>query len=190
MGTVYDGISTTLRGWLEEQPMFFVATAPLAADGLLNLSPKGTRGTFRVVDEHTVAYLDLTGSGIETVAHLRENGRICMMFCAFDGRPTIVRLHGTGAVLALDDPGFDDALAAFGEPGTSRRHGARSVITVAVDRVSDSCGFAVPRMDYREERDILDLALAKKSPEAMRAYHRDRNAESLDGLPGLPGLRG
>ncbi|GAA4551611.1 pyridoxamine 5'-phosphate oxidase family protein [Pseudonocardia xishanensis] len=187
MSKVYDGVSGKLGRWLEEQPVFFVATAPLAADGLVNLSPKGTRGTFRVVDEHTVAYLDLTGSGIETVAHLRENGRICVMFCAFDGRPTIVRLHGTGSVLALGEPGFDEALAAFGEPGTSRRHGARSVITVALDRVSDSCGFAVPRMDLREERDVLDLALAKKSPEVMATYHRERNGTSLDGLPGLRG---
>lgn len=186
MGKVYDGISVTLGAWLEEQPMFFVGTAPLAADGLVNLSPKGTRGTFRVVDAHRVAYVDLTGSGIETVAHLRENGRICVMFCAFEGRPNIVRLHGTGSVLAVGEPGFDEALAAFGEPGTSRRHGARSVITVAVDRVSDSCGYSVPRMDYREERDILDLSHAKKSPELMDTYHRERNGASLDGLPGLP----
>jgi hypothetical protein len=185
MGKVYDGISAKLGAWLEAQPVFFVATAPLSAEGLVNLSPKGTGGTFRVVDEHTVAYLDLTGSGIETVAHVRENGRICVMFCAFDGRPTIVRLHGTGSVLTPDDPGFDEALAAFGEAGTSRRHGARSVITVAVHRVSDSCGYAVPRMDLVAEREVLDLAHAKKPPEVMAAYRRDRNAESLDGLRGL-----
>jgi hypothetical protein len=185
MGKVYDGISDRLRGWLEEQPVFFVGTAPLAEDGLVNLSPKGTRGTFRVVDAHTVAYLDLTGSGVETIAHLRENGRICVMFCAFDGRPNIVRLHGTGSVLALDEPGFDEAVAAFGEPGTSRLHGARSVITVAVERVSDSCGYAVPRMDFVDERNVLDLSHAKKSPQVMAAYQREKNAESLDGLPGL-----
>ncbi|SDF34443.1 pyridoxamine 5'-phosphate oxidase family protein [Pseudonocardia oroxyli] len=185
MTTVHDGISDRLRGWLEEQPVFFVGTAPLSGDGLINLSPKGTRGTFRVVDAHTVAYLDLTGSGVETIAHLRENGRICVMFCAFDGRPTIVRLHGTGSVLARDEPGFAEALAAFGEPGTSRRHGARSVITVAVQRVADSCGYAVPRMDLVEERNVLDLAHAKKSPQVMVDYHREKNARSLDGLPGL-----
>ena len=96
MATIYDGIDAELAAWIEKQPVFFVATAPLAADGLVNLSPKGTSGTFRVVDAHTFAYLDITGSGVETVAHLRENGRICVMFCSFDRRPTIVRLHGTG----------------------------------------------------------------------------------------------
>ena len=96
MGKVYDGIDPKMAAWIERQPVFFVATAPLAADGLVNLSPKGTIGTFRMVDERTFAYLDITGSGVETIAHLRENGRICVMFCAFDGKPTIVRLHGTG----------------------------------------------------------------------------------------------
>ncbi|MCW0214547.1 MAG: pyridoxamine 5'-phosphate oxidase family protein [Pseudonocardia sp.] len=185
MGNVYDDISPRLRGWLEQQPVFFVGTAPLSGDGLVNLSPKGTRGTFRVVDAHTIAYLDLTGSGIETVAHVRENGRICVMFCAFDGKPTVVRLHGRGSVVGVGEPGFDEAVAAFGEAGTSRTHSARSVITVDVDRVSDSCGFAVPRMDLVEERDVLDRALATKSPEQMVEYHRTRNGESLDGLPGL-----
>lgn len=185
MSTVYEGITPALAAWLERQPVFFVGTAPLAADGLVNVSPKGTRGTFRVLDAHTVAYLDLTGSGIETVAHVRENGRICLMFCAFEGRPTILRLHGTGRVVALGDPGFAEAVAGFGEAGTSRLHGARAVVTVAVTRVADSCGFAVPRMDLVEERDILDKALAKKSPEQMEKYHRTRNGVSLDGLPGL-----
>jgi hypothetical protein len=187
MGKVYDGISDRLAAWLAEQPVFFVGTAPLSADGLVNLSPKGTRGTFRVVDAHTVAYLDLTGSGIETVAHLRENGRICVMFCAFDGKPTIVRLHGTGRVLSFDEPGFAEAVAGFGEAGTERMHGARSVITVDVARVSDSCGFAVPRMDLVQERNVLDRALARKSAESLVAYHRTRNGQSLDGLPGLAG---
>jgi len=185
MGKVHDDIGPELQAFLERQPMFFVATAPLTPDGHVNVSPKGLDGTFAVLDPRRVAYLDLTGSGIETVAHVRENGRICVMFCAFDGRPTIVRLHGTGSVLTPDDPGFDEALAAFGEAGTSRRHGARSVITVAVHRVSDSCGYAVPRMDLVAEREVLDLAHAKKSPEVMAAYRRDRNAESLDGLRGL-----
>lgn len=185
VSTVYDGITPKLWEWLERQPVFFVGTAPLAGDGLINLSPKGTRGTFRVLDAHTVTYLDLTGSGIETVAHVRENGRICLMFCAFEGRPTILRLHGTARVVAVGEPGFEEALAGFGEPGTSRRHGARSVVTVDVTRVADSCGFAVPRMDLVEERDILDKALAKKSPEQMVEYHRTRNDVSLDGLPGL-----
>ena len=109
MATVFDGIDDRLAAWIEAQPMFFVATAPLAADGLVNLSPKGTIGTFRVVDEHTFAYLDITGSGVETIAHLRENGRVCVMFCAFDGKPNIVRLHGTGRALLAGTPEFDES---------------------------------------------------------------------------------
>ena len=115
MAKVHDGIDADMAAWIAQQPLFFVATAPLAADGLVNLSPKGETGTFRVVDAHTFAYLDLTGSGIETVAHLRENGRVCVMFCAFDGKPKIVRLHGAGRVVTAEDPGFEEALAGFGE---------------------------------------------------------------------------
>jgi predicted pyridoxine 5'-phosphate oxidase superfamily flavin-nucleotide-binding protein len=185
MAKVHDGISGRLREFIEAQPVFFVGTAPLDPDGLVNLSPKGTRGTFRVVDEHTFAYLDITGSGIETVAHLRENGRICVMFCAFEGPPNIVRLHGTGRVLAACDPGFDDAVAGFGEAGTSRRMQSRAVITVDVARVADACGYAVPHMAYREERTLLDRWADDKTPGDLEAYHAKKNAESIDGLPGL-----
>lgn len=185
MARVYDSIDARMSAWIAGQPMFFVATAPLAGDGLLNLSPKGTRGTFRVVDEHTFAYLDLTGSGIETVAHLRENGRICVMFCAFDGGPKIVRLHGTGRVLLAGDPGFDDAVAGFGEAGTARRAQSRAVVTVDVRRVADACGYAVPQMDLVEERGILDAWADSRGPDKIAAYHAARNGESLDGLPGL-----
>jgi predicted pyridoxine 5'-phosphate oxidase superfamily flavin-nucleotide-binding protein len=189
MAKVYDGISDRLREFIEAQPVFFVGTAPLDPDGLVNLSPKGTRGTFRVVDEHTFAYLDITGSGIETVAHLRENGRICVMFCAFEGPPNIVRLHGTGRVLAVGDPGFDEAVAEFGEAGTSRRLQLRAVITVDVARVADSCGFSVPFMEYREERTLLDRWADNKTPADLGAYHAKKNATSLDDLPGLPGVQ-
>src|SRR4051794_2146967 len=123
MATVYDGIDPAMAAWIQAQPMFFVATAPLAADGLVNLSPKGTRGTFRVLDERTFAYLDITGSGVETIAHLRENGRICVMFCAFDGKPKIVRLHGTGRAVTPGDPGFEEMLAGFGGGGEGGRGG-------------------------------------------------------------------
>ncbi len=156
MGKVYDGVDAGMAAWIERQPVFFVATAPLAGDGLVNLSPKGTIGTFRVVDEHTFAYLDITGSGVETVAHLRENGRVCVMFCAFDGRPNIIRLHGTGRAVLPGDPAFDAALAPFGEAAASRRPYLRSVVVVDVTRVSDSCGYAVPRMELVEERETLD----------------------------------
>ncbi|MHA6793292.1 pyridoxamine 5'-phosphate oxidase family protein [Pseudonocardia bannensis] len=186
MAKVYDGISPKLAAWIEAQPMFFVATAPLSADGFVNVSPKGTTGTFRVLGERTFAYVDITGSGVETLAHLRENGRICVMFCAFDGPPNIVRLHGSGRVVINGEPGFDAALERFGEAGTSRRVQTRSVITVDVTRVSDSCGFAVPAMDLRAERDLLDSWAVGKTPEMLDAYHAKKNATSLDGLPGVP----
>jgi hypothetical protein len=186
MAHVYEGIDARLATWIEAQPLFFVSTAPLAADGLVNVSPKGTRGTFRVLDEHTFAYLDLTGSGVETIAHLRENGRICVMFCAFDGGPKIVRLHGTGRVTFAVDAGFAAAVGPFGAAAESRRPQSRAVITVDVTRVADACGYAVPKMDLVEERDILDAWAGARGPEKIAAYHATRNATSLDGLPGLP----
>jgi hypothetical protein len=169
MARVYDEITDHLRGWVARQSMFFVATAPLAADGMVNVSPKGTRGTFRVVDAHTFAYVDLTGSGIETVAHLRENGRICVMFCAFDGPPRIVRLHGRGEVLAAEDPG----------------DGVRGAIRVHVDRVSDSCGYGVPLMEYVGERPQREAWLANKGADGVREYVGEKNAVSIDGLRAL-----
>jgi hypothetical protein len=186
MGKVYDGIDPRMAAWIGRQPVFFVATAPLAADGLVNLSPKGTIGTFRVVDEHTFAYLDITGSGVETVAHLRENGRICVMFCAFDGRPNIIRLHGTGRPVLTDDPGFDELLAGFGAAAELRRRYVRGVIVVDVARVSDSCGYAVPRMDLVEERETLDVYWQSRDDGRIARYHAEKNTASLDGLPGLP----
>ena len=185
MAKIYDGIDAPMAAWIERQPVFFVATAPLAAEGLVNLSPKGTIGTFRVVDAHTFAYLDITGSGIETVAHLRENGRVCVMFCSFDRRPTIVRLHGTGRAVLVGDPAFEAELAAFGESAESRRPYLRAVIVVDVARVSDSCGYAVPRMELVEERETLDRVWRARDDERIATYHAERNATSLDGLRGL-----
>lgn len=185
MAKVYDDIDAKTAAWIEAQPLFFVATAPLATDGLVNLSPKGTRGTFRVLDGHTFTYLDLTGSGVETVAHLRENGRICVMLCAFDGGPRIVRLHGTGRALLADAPGFDAAASVFGEAATSRRPQARAVVVVDVTRVADACGYAVPRMELVEERGILDAWADTRGPDTIARYHAERNARSLDGLPAL-----
>lgn len=190
MAKIYDDIDERMTAWIDDQPMFFVATAPLDGDGLVNLSPKGTVGTFRVVDRLTFAYLDLTGSGVETIAHLRENGRICVMFCAFDGGPRIVRLHGTGRVVFAADPGFDEELAAFGEAGECRRPQTRAVITVDVTRVADACGYAVPRMELVEERGILDAWSDTRGPEKLAAYRSTRNAESIEGLPGLPAPAG
>jgi predicted pyridoxine 5'-phosphate oxidase superfamily flavin-nucleotide-binding protein len=182
---VYPGVDAEMAAWIERQPVFFVSTAPLSADGLVNVSPKGGAGTFRVVDDHTFAYLDISGSGIETVAHLQENGRICVMFCSFDRRPTIVRLHGTGHAVRRDDPGFDAALAGFGEAATSRRPYLRAVVVVDVVRVSDSCGYAVPRMELVEERETLDRVWRTRDDDRIARYHAEKNTASLDGLPGL-----
>ena len=183
MAKVFERIDDQLAAWLTAQPMFVVATAPMAGDGLINASPKGGCGTFAVLGPTAVAYLDLTGSGVETVAHLRENGRIVLMFMAFDGRPQIVRLHGRGRVVVPGDAEFVDLVQRF-----PRNPGTRSVIVIDVDRIADSCGYAVPRMDYIADRDVLDLWSQKKGPEGLVAYRAERNAVSLDGLPGLPGL--
>ncbi len=189
MATVFDGIDAGMAAWIEAQPIFFVATAPLDGDGLVNVSPKGTMGTFRVLDDHTFAYLDIFGSGVETIAHLRENGRICVMLCAFDGRPQIVRLHGSGRAVQVGEPGFDSALAGFGDAGASRRAYVRAVIVVDVARVSDSCGYAVPRMGLVEERETLDAVWRSRDAERVAAYAAERNATSLGGLPGLTAQR-
>ena len=143
MGKEYDGIDPELQSFIGRQHVFLVGTAPTAVDGHLNLSPKGL-DTFRILGTRTVAYLDLTGSGIETVAHLRENGRITIMFCAFEGRPLILRLQGRGRVVEPGDADWDGLFARFAE-----YPGVRSVIVVEVERVSSSCGFAVPLYEYQ-----------------------------------------
>ncbi len=176
------GISDELGAWMSDQPVFFVATGPLSPDGHLNCSPKGNRDEFRVLDEHTVAYLDQTGSGVETIAHLRENGRIVVMMCAFVGPPRIVRLHGRGHVVARDEPGFADVAHHF--PG-ARGVGARSVVVIEVERVSDSCGYGVPFMTFDSHRPTMDQWSNRKGDEGIRAYWSDKNRRSIDGLEGL-----
>ena len=168
MGKVYDRIDAKLAGWIGRQRLFFVATAP-AHGGRVNVSPKGPIGSFRIVDEQTIEYDDHVGSGAETVAHLRDNGRICVMFCAFDGPPRIVRLHGSGELVAAPDP----------------VDGVRGTIRVHVERISDSCGYGVPLMDYAGERPQRDAWLAKKGADGLRAYVAEKNATSIDGLPAL-----
>lgn len=162
--------------------MFFVGTAPAALDGHVNISPKGHADTFAILDEHTVAYLDLTGSGAETIAHLRENGRIVVMFCAFEGPPQIVRLHGRGRVVTPTDPQWPALADRF-----PRRRGSRAVIVVHVQRIARSCGFAVPAYAYHGDRDVLESWAAGKSDGQLAAYRADKNAVSIDGLPGLDG---
>jgi hypothetical protein len=186
MSQVYEGIDAAMASWIEAQPVFFVATAPLAGDGLVNLSPKGTMGTFRVLDDHTFAYLDILASGVETIAHLQENGRVCVMLCAFDGKPNVVRLHGTGRAVLTDHPEFEALLARFGEAGTERLRYLRGVIVVDVTRVSDSCGYAVPKMALVGEREALDATWRSRDDDAVATYKVERNAKSLDGLDGLP----
>jgi hypothetical protein len=167
MGREYAAIDDRMAEFLAAQPVFFVATAPLAADGLL--------------DPSTVAYLDLTGSGVETLAHLRENGRIVVMFCAFAGPPRIVRLHGRGKAVLPGDDRFDGLVDAF-----PSHPGIRSVVRVDVHRIADSCGYGVPVMRYERDRSQLDEWAERKGEEGIARYQADKNAVSLDGLPGLP----
>jgi hypothetical protein len=182
MGKTYERIDDRLREWILAQPVVFVATAPLDGDGHVNVSPKGGHGTVAVLDEATVAYLDFTGSGVETIAHLRENGRITLMWCAFSGPPKIVRVQGSGSAVLRTDPSWAPLAGRFprsGEPGV------RSIVVVRAERISDSCGYGVPLMELQGDRDLLDRWAEKKGRDGVVAYQRTRNAESIDGLPGL-----
>jgi hypothetical protein len=184
MGKRFAELDDDLRAFIARQRVFFVATAPLAADGHVNLSPKGL-DTFRVLGPTTVAYLDLTGSGVETIAHLRENGRLTVMFCAFEGRPRILRLYGRARAVEPMDAGWAAVVAPFPEFA-----GVRSVIVLEVDRIADSCGYAVPRYEYVGDRDQLTEWCDKKGPEGVHRYQTEKNRTSLDGLPGLRGVSG
>jgi hypothetical protein len=179
MGKTYATIDAGLAAFIATQHMFFVATAPASTDGHINLSPKGL-DTFAILDPTTVAYLDLTGSGIETVAHLRENGRMVIMFCAFEGLPKILRLHGSGEFIAVDDARFDELRAKF-----PPLEGTRGIIRVALDRIADSCGYAVPLYRYEGDRSQLIEWTQRKGPEGVVQYRVEKNRTSIDGLPGL-----
>jgi len=176
MGRVYKEISSELAECIGRQKMFFVGTSPLSESGSVNISPKGY-DTFRIVDSQTVAYLDLTGSGAETIAHLRENGRITFMWCSFEGPPRIVRIHARGKVVSADDVSFQ---GVFDE-----MPGARSIIVATAERVSDSCGYSVPVMKYEEERSRLREWADNKSEEELNDYWKEKNSASIDGLPAL-----
>lgn len=181
MGRTYDAIDDRIADFIVRQPVFFVATAPLAADGHVNCSPKGTRENLVLMGKHQVAYQDMTGSGAETIAHLRENGRIVMMFCAFEGPPRIVRLHGKGRAVLPADPDFTDLAARL--PG---HLSTRAVISVDVERISDSCGYGVPLMTFVGHRENLDHWAETKGPDGLIAYRAEKNRLSIDGLPALP----
>lgn len=178
MGKVHDQVDGRLRAFVEKQQVFFVATAPLSGDGHVNLSPRGIVGTFGLIDDQTFAWLDTTGSGSETIAHLRENGRITVMFCAFEGPPNIVRFHGRGRVVSLYDAEYADLAARFED-----QPGARAVIVVDIERISDSCGYGVPLMEYTGQRDLLRPYFERKGVEGSAEYRRQKNRTSLDGLP-------
>jgi Pyridoxamine 5'-phosphate oxidase len=210
LGKVYPELDERLRKFIASQHVFFVATAPClnpgggagsagSAGGHVNVSPKGYRDTFAVLGPHRVAYLDLTGSGAETIAHVRQNGQITIMFCSFDRSPKILRLYGTGEIVLPGSAQWKDLAGHF--PRTAARgpgqngsgashgpHGARAIILVDVERIADSCGYAVPEMELTRERDLLDRSTDKKSPEEVAAYWEAKNAVSIDGLPALEPL--
>ena len=181
MGKEFSEIDTRIQQWIERQKMFFVATAPLAADGLLNCSPKGL-DTLQVLGPKQLGYLDLGGSGIETVAHVRENQRIVIMLCAFDGPPKIFRFYGRGTVVEPHDPQFAELLSRF-----PAQPAARNIVVVDVECIRDSCGYGVPEYEFRRQRDSMHNWITSKTEGEMLAYREENNSESLDGLPGLAG---
>ena len=179
MGKTYEQIDSVLEHFIRSQHMFFVATAPLSADGHVNLSPKGL-DTLRVLHPDTLAYLDYVGSGAETIAHLRENGRIVIMVCAFQGAPRIVRLHGRGEVFEAPDQEFRQMRDLFpSDPA------GRAIVRVAIDRISDSCGFGVPLFVFEKNRSQLPDWAARKGEQGLHQYQREKNSNSIDGLPAL-----
>ncbi|MDQ6745709.1 MAG: pyridoxamine 5'-phosphate oxidase family protein [Actinomycetota bacterium] len=192
MGKVFHGIDDHLQGWIASQSLFFVGTAPLAAQGHVNVSPKGPMDTLTVLDPLSVAYLDLVGSGAETIAHLRENGRIVIMLCAFQGPPRIVRLHGRGSVLMAADDGFQELVTRCGFAEPEFPQARRAVVLVELQRIADSCGYGVPLMELQGSRPHQDAWAAKKlrvgGPEALKEYQRQKNARSIDGLPAVDHL--
>ncbi len=191
MGQVYPELDARLTRFIREQPVFFVATAPsLNADGAgghVNLSPKGYRDTLAVIDPLTLAYLDLTGSGAETIAHVRQNGRITLMFCSFGRSPKILRVYGTGQVVLPGEPRWPDLAGHFpaaGGQGTSRGN-QRAIVVVHAERIADSCGYAVPEMELTRERDLLTKWSERRSADDLAAYRVTYNTASIDGLPAL-----
>ena len=177
MAKVYDRISDELQDFIRQQHLFFVATAPLSTAGHVNLSPKGL-DSLRVLSPNRVAYLDLTGSGNETSAHLLENGRVTLMFCAFQEPPLILRLYGQGRVVLPHDSDWQALYSLF-----SPLPGARQIIVTEVDRVQTSCGFGVPLYDIQDQRSLLVDWAAKKGEAGLRDYRQQKNSVSLDGLP-------
>jgi hypothetical protein len=197
MAKVFGGVDARLRDWIAAQALFFVASAPLSEGGHVNVSPKGPIGTLAILDEHTAAYLDMVGSGAETIAHLRENGRLVIMLCAFSGPPRIVRLHGRGEVVPADDDRFPGLYERCAFEGAGVADARRAIVLLEIERVADSCGYGVPLMSYEGERPHAEAWARKKlrvgGPEALQEYQRQKNGVSIDGLPAVqapagPGL--
>jgi hypothetical protein len=189
MAKVYEEIDEQLEHWIGRQQLFFIGTAPLTDQGHVNVSPKGPIGSLRVLDDHTVAYLDIVGSGAETIAHIRENGRVVVMLCAFEGPPRILRLHGRGEIVPASEPRFGELLAQGGFEPYEVPESHRALIVVHITRIADSCGYGVPLLDYVGERPHQAASSRKRvrvhGPDAYVAYQRENNAESIDGLPGV-----
>jgi hypothetical protein len=189
VGKIYDVIDDDLRAWIAAQSLFFVGTAPLSSGGHVNVSPKGPIGSLRVTGEKSVAYLDILGSGAETLAHLRENARIVIMLCAFEGAPRILRLHGHGTVVMAGEARFDALLSqwAFEDPGIPEAR--RAVIEVDVTRIATACGYGVPLMGYEGGRshavDWGEKKLAAGGVAELAKYRRAKNTTSIDGLPAV-----
>jgi hypothetical protein len=181
MGKTRAMLDDDARRFIEAQHVFFVGSAPLDAGGHVNLSPKGL-DTFRILGPSTVAYVDFNGSGVETIAHLKENGRIVLMFCAFQGPPNIFRLYGHGSVVEAHEAEF----AALAESFPTCEN-ARSIIVVELTRVTDSCGYGVPLFKYEGEREQLHAWASNRGPERLKAYREEKNRQSIDGLPGVAG---
>ena len=183
MGKTHDSITDELSDFIRRQHVFFVASAPLGADGHVNVSPKGL-DCLRVLGPMTVAYADLTGSGNETSAHVRENGRITLMFCAFDGKPMILRLYGTGRVILPEAGEWSDLAPHF--PSFP---GMRQIVVIDVNRVQTSCGFAVPLMEFAGDRDVLLNWAATQGEEKLVEYRAQKNILSIDGIETPLGAR-
>src|SRR5947209_13025220 len=194
MGKIFDGIDAQLERWIAAQQLFFVASAPLADSGHINVSPKGPGETLRVLDPQTVAYLDLVGSGAETIAHVRENGRIVIMFCAFEGPPRIVRLHGRGEYVRSSEARYDQLIAEHELSAEVPVEARRAVVVVSLSRVSDSCGYGVQLMSFDgtrpHTRAWAEKRLRTGGPDALIAYQQEKNAHSIDGLPAVEPLDG
>lgn len=190
MGKIFDEIDDNLAAWIGAQQLFFVATAPSGDGGHVNCSPKGPIESLRVLGPRRVAYLDLVGSGAETIAHLRQNGRIVIMLCAFAGPPRILRLHGRGRYVVPLDAEFDELSALFEiREAFTTGPAQRSIVVVDVERVADSCGYGVPMMEPAGDRPQQALWVERKLAQgglgAIAAYRAEHNARSIDGLPAL-----